>query len=173
MRTNYMMTVDDVMEELGVKRSKAYSILKQLNDELVKEGYGIDRLPEPHLMAQEFIDYVTARGGICISAHPYRANSRGLGDMLFTLKGMTGVEVLNGSTTPLENRKALDTCIKTGLKQFGASDAHSTVQVGIYATEIQGYFTTVPELVEAIKTRECRAVYLKPFSCCHAVCRLF
>ena len=30
MRTNYMMTVDDVMEELGVKRSKAYSILKQL-----------------------------------------------------------------------------------------------------------------------------------------------
>ena len=39
MRTNYMMTVDDVMEELGVKRSKAYSILKQLNAELVKEGY--------------------------------------------------------------------------------------------------------------------------------------
>ena len=34
MRTNYMMNVDDVMEELGVKRSKAYSILKQLNDEL-------------------------------------------------------------------------------------------------------------------------------------------
>ena len=32
MRTNYMMTVDDVMEELGVKRSKAYSILKQLKD---------------------------------------------------------------------------------------------------------------------------------------------
>ena len=126
-------------------------------------AFGIDRLPEPHLMAQEFIDYVTARGGICISAHPYRANSRGLGDMLFTLKGMTGVEVLNGSTTPLENRKALDTCIKTGLKQFGASDAHSTVQVGIYATEIQGYFTTVPELVEAIKTRECRAVYLSGF----------
>ena len=43
MRTNYMMTVDDVMEELGVKRSKAYSILKQLNDELAKEGYGIQR----------------------------------------------------------------------------------------------------------------------------------
>ena len=35
MRTNYMMNVDDVMEELGVKRSKAYSILKQLNDEQI------------------------------------------------------------------------------------------------------------------------------------------
>ena len=38
MRTNYMMTVEDVMNELGVKRSKAYSILKQLNNELEKEG---------------------------------------------------------------------------------------------------------------------------------------
>ena len=35
MRTNYMMTVDDVMEELGVKRSKAYSILKQLTNEIL------------------------------------------------------------------------------------------------------------------------------------------
>ena len=32
MRTNYMMTVDDVMEELGVKRSKAYSILTVISD---------------------------------------------------------------------------------------------------------------------------------------------
>ena len=50
MRTNYMMTVDDVMEELGVKRSKAYSILKQLNDELVKEGYVAVRgkIPRPY-----------------------------------------------------------------------------------------------------------------------------
>ena len=39
MRTNYMMTVDDVMEELGVKRSKAYSILKQLNDEGISIWY--------------------------------------------------------------------------------------------------------------------------------------
>ena len=100
---------------------------------------------------------------MCISAHPYRANSRGLGDLLFTLKGMTGVEVLNGSTTPLENRMAQETCKKTGLKPFGASDAHGTVQLGLYATEIPGYFTTVPELVEAIKTRECRAVYLSGF----------
>lgn len=50
MRTNYMMTVDNVMEELGVKRSKAYSILKQLNDELAKEGYVAVRgkIPRPY-----------------------------------------------------------------------------------------------------------------------------
>ena len=50
MRTNYMMTVDDVMEELDVKRSKAYSILKQLKDELAKEGYVAVRgkIPRPY-----------------------------------------------------------------------------------------------------------------------------
>ena len=51
MRTNYMMTVEDVMSELGVKRSTAYSILKQLNNELTKEGYVAVRgkIPRPYL----------------------------------------------------------------------------------------------------------------------------
>ena len=50
MRTNYMMTVDDVMGELGVKHSKAYSILKQLNNEQAKEGYVAVRgkIPRPY-----------------------------------------------------------------------------------------------------------------------------
>ncbi len=47
MRTNYMMTVDDVMEELGVKRSKAYSILKQLIAEIAKDGYEAGRAKIP------------------------------------------------------------------------------------------------------------------------------
>ena len=50
MRTGYMMTVEDVMNELGVKRSKAYSILKELNEELAKEGYVAVRgkIPRPY-----------------------------------------------------------------------------------------------------------------------------
>lgn len=50
MRTAYMMTVEDVMNELGVKRSKAYSILKEMNEELVKEGYIAVRgkIPRPY-----------------------------------------------------------------------------------------------------------------------------
>lgn len=50
MRTNYVMTVDDVMDELSIKRSKAYTILKQLNDEMVKEGYSAvcGKIPRPY-----------------------------------------------------------------------------------------------------------------------------
>lgn len=39
MNANYKMNVEDVMNELGVKRSKTYAILKELNEDLVKEGY--------------------------------------------------------------------------------------------------------------------------------------
>lgn len=126
-------------------------------------AFGIDSLPAPHLCAQAFADYVTARGGVCIAAHPYRSNSRGLGDLLFTMKNIIGAEAYNGSTTPLENQMALETCKIAGLKTFGASDAHTTVQVGLYATEIPGRFFTDAELVNAIKTRECRPVCLSGF----------
>ena len=47
MRTNYMMTVDDVMEELGVKRSKAYSMRQRAkpisNRPGQRQWYCIDR----------------------------------------------------------------------------------------------------------------------------------
>ena len=39
MSKKYMMDVDDVMSELGVKRSKAYAILRKLNEDLEKDGY--------------------------------------------------------------------------------------------------------------------------------------
>lgn len=35
----YMMDVNDVMNELEVKKSKAYSIIRKLNRELEDEGY--------------------------------------------------------------------------------------------------------------------------------------
>ena len=97
-------------------------------------------------------------GVLLYQAHPYRK-----GQHPAAPSDLSGVEVLNGSATPEENRRALETCLKAGYKPFGASDAHTTMQIGRYATEIPGYFTTVEELVEAIKTRECRPVYLSGF----------
>ena len=126
-------------------------------------AFGIDKLPPPHLEAQKFIDYVNARGGICIAAHPYRGNSRGLGDELYRVKNLTGIEVLNGSSTPEENLKAAQTCQKLGLKPFGASDAHTTAHIGRYATKVEGNFSTVPEMIEAIKTKPVQAMILSGY----------
>lgn len=38
-KTNYMMTVEDVMEELDISKSAAYRIIRKLNSELQMAGY--------------------------------------------------------------------------------------------------------------------------------------
>lgn len=50
MNANYMMNVHDVMRELGVSKSKAYEILRQLNKELERDGYKTlaGKVPRPY-----------------------------------------------------------------------------------------------------------------------------
>lgn len=50
MQNKYMMDVNDVIKELGVSRSKAYQILKQLNKSLEEEGYTTiaGKIPRPY-----------------------------------------------------------------------------------------------------------------------------
>lgn len=50
MRAKYMMDVNDVISELGVSRSKAYQILRQLNKSLEEEGYTpiAGKIPRPY-----------------------------------------------------------------------------------------------------------------------------
>ena len=38
-----LMTAQEVSDTLGVKKSKAYSIIKQMNGELAEKGYKIGR----------------------------------------------------------------------------------------------------------------------------------
>jgi predicted metal-dependent phosphoesterase TrpH len=51
-------------------------ILTYEGDALV---FGIDELPEKQMHSHELSDYVHCRGGVIISAHPYRKNNRGDG----------------------------------------------------------------------------------------------
>lgn len=126
-------------------------------------AFGFQELPALHQSAQAFIDEMDRQGAVTISAHPFRSNSRGLGEDLLRIRGLTGVEVLNGSTSPAANRKALDYCQKLGLQMIGASDAHNLGALGRFATEVPGYFTTVEELVEALKTKRTRPVLLSGY----------
>ena len=59
MRTNYMMNVDDVMEELGVKRSKAYSILSSsmMNWQRKDMQQFVERFHVP-IGKQNFMDFL-------------------------------------------------------------------------------------------------------------------
>lgn len=50
MEEKYLMDVKDVMNELGVSRSKAYQIIRELNDSLEADGYKAlaGRIPRPY-----------------------------------------------------------------------------------------------------------------------------
>lgn len=97
-------------------------------------AWGIDSIPDHRIDAQPFIDQVNAAKGFCVSCHPFRNNNRGLEDNLRNVKGLHGVEVLNGSTSLEANRTALRYCRELGLKAIGASDAHITAKVARYVT---------------------------------------
>ncbi len=59
-------------------------------------AFGIEDYPKERIPAQEFVDLVQAQGGMCFSAHPFRNNNRGLEENLKIVKGLDGIEVLNG-----------------------------------------------------------------------------
>ena len=97
-------------------------------------AWGIDSYPDHRVSAQEFIDHVNKSGGFCVSCHPFRNNNRGLEDNLRKVKGLHGVEVLNGSTSLEANRTALRYCRELGLQAIGASDAHVVPNIAKYVT---------------------------------------
>lgn len=114
--------------------------------------FGVDHLPGFMMHAQELIDWTNRRGGVAISAHPYRQNGRGIGDKLFSLKGLAGIEGLNGSTPAYLNKKGQETATAMNIPVFGSSDAHRLHKVGVYATEFQGRVRDMKDLLEGIKS---------------------
>lgn len=110
-------------------------------------AWGIDSFPDTRIDCQDFIDQVNRAGGFCVSCHPFRNNKRGLEDNLRRVRGLHGVEVLNGSADMEANRTALRYCRELGLKAIGASDAHTTGQIGKYVTWLPETVTTLPDFI--------------------------
>lgn len=119
-------------------------------------AWGIDSYPDHRISAQEFIDHVNKSGGFCVSCHPFRNNNRGLEDNLRRVKGLHGVEVLNGSTSLEANRTALRYCRELGLQAIGASDAHVEQNIAKYVTWLPEVVTTTEDFIAQLhhcKTR--------------------
>ena len=82
-------------------------------------AFGIEDYPTERIPAQDFIDLVNAQGGVCFAAHPFRNNNRGLEENLRKVKGLHGLEVLNGSTSVEACQKAARYALELGLFHIG------------------------------------------------------
>ena len=107
---------------------------------------GIQDYPKERVSAQEFIDLVKEQGGVCFAAHPFRNNNRGLEEKLRVVKGLDGLEVLNGSTSPEACRKAARYARELNLFTLGSSDCHVPEKVGVCATYFPEEVRTMEEL---------------------------
>lgn len=124
-------------------------------------AFGIEDFPKERIPAQEFISHVQSQGGMCFCAHPFRNNNRGLEEKLHDMRGLDGVEVLNGSTLFEANKKAAEHAKELGLAMLGSSDCHVPEKLGIYATYFQRELSSVEELIQAVKNHECMPAYYK------------
>lgn len=124
--------------------------------------FGLDQLPSEKLHAQDLIDRVKAVGGVCMSAHPFRENNRGMGHHIGLVKGLSGVEAFNGSTPHHHNMSAYRLAKTLGLPVFGASDAHILEKVGHYATQFHGRIRDTKDFIEAVKRGQTTPVIATP-----------
>lgn len=124
-------------------------------------AFGVPQVPPERISAQDFIDYVKSFGGVCIAAHPYRNNNRGLEENLRLVRGLDGIEALNGSTLPDACNQAFACARELGIQCTGASDCHVPSKVGVYATWFPEPVTNLEEFVAVFKKGQCRpAVYM-------------
>lgn len=122
-------------------------------------AFGVDKVPQGRIEAQSFIDQVKSCGGVCFSAHPFRSNRRGLEEHLLKVRGLDGIEAMNGSTSAQANRKAMEYCRYLGVQPVGSSDCHVPEKVGVYATWVPDGVKTVEEFIAAFRLGLCYPVY--------------
>ncbi len=122
-------------------------------------AFGIEEYPDERIPAQDFIDLVKAQGGFCFAAHPFRNNNRGLEGNLRTVKGLDGLEVLNGSTSVEACQKAARYAQELGLCTMGSSDCHVPEKVGVCATWFPEKVNTMEEFMRALKKGGMKPAY--------------
>lgn len=99
------------------------------------------------------------QGGVCYSAHPFRNNRRGMEEHLDEVTGLSGIEVLNGSTHREACLTAAAYAKKLNLIPVGASDCHVPEKVGVCATYFPMEIRSEEDLVRAFKTGGMKPAY--------------
>ncbi|MFA5577348.1 MAG: PHP domain-containing protein [Tissierellaceae bacterium] len=115
--------------------------------------FGLKKIPDKMIKAEELLGLVKDSEGVAIAAHPFRDNNRGIEDNMIRLSHLlSAVEAFNGSTKYEHNMQAFNLANELKLPTIGASDAHSLDRVGIFATQFKSSIRDDLDFIEAIKS---------------------
>lgn len=138
----------ELSEESGIQIIVGVEIFTLDGDLLC---YGIDKMPDERLSAQETIEFVREQGGVCIAAHPYRHNRRGLEDVLFEVEGLSAIEGYNGRTKAEDNLRAVNAAKQMNIPITGGSDAHTVEELGTCVTVFEEAIHSEEKFIEQLK----------------------
>jgi len=108
----------------------------------------------PGLPIQKAVDWVQKNSGVAVPAHPYQQSLAGqyLGDDILKINGLYALEVLNGSVSAADNRRAEKAASRLKISGVGGSDAHGLHVLGKAYTCFPAPVTSMNELTTALKT---------------------
>ena len=108
---------------------------------------GAQELPPKPWDIEDIVDFARATGCVTIAAHPFR--QFGLADEVAD-SGVDAVEVYNGGSSGLANKKALDIARKLGLPGVSGSDSHQPSELFSVCTQVQASLNE-EEILDAIR----------------------
>lgn len=127
--------------------------------------YGVYEDIDPWESARALIEWVHAKGGIVVAAHPFRGRF-GFGGRLSgetpedILAACDGIETHNGADSPEARESALAAAQRLCLPGLGGSDAHIAEDVGRCVTLFSRPVSTEGDLVAEIKAGRVRGATL-------------
>lgn len=119
-------------------------------------AYGVPEAPPTGRSVAETVEWVRARGGEAVLAHPFR-RSHGAGRRIAETAPVAALETRNGHNSEIANLRAEEVAARHGLGMTGGSDAHATSDLGRAFTEFDASVATVDDLLEAIRRRSTTA----------------
>ena len=138
-----------ILKASEVETEYGHMLVYGVNDDILKRF----DFKNVRLSAQEVITEVARRGGIAMPCHPGRPTI-GLIEHYQKkppLKGVVGVEALNGGSKKGQNERVAGLVQAYGYYAFGGSDSHLVSFVGICATEFEVEIRTMENLVRELK----------------------
>ncbi|MCW4011297.1 MAG: PHP domain-containing protein [Candidatus Bathyarchaeota archaeon] len=108
---------------------------------------GTEELPPTPWTVEAVVDFAKETDCVSVAAHPFR--EWGLGESAAT-SGVDAIEILNGGSSAIANRKARDLAREFGLPGVAGSDSHRPSDLFSVYTEIQASLD-VDEILKAIK----------------------